>query len=66
MITEKTANVHTAKVNEIGISIVKTEEISMITIKKEPGCCNRPLISGTVGTRKHPVDVESILCSLNT
>ena len=62
-------NVHNANMSEIGISLVRTEEISMITIKQGPGCWNRPLISGTVGTRedgtrKHPVDVESILCSL--
>lgn len=41
----------------------------MIIVKKGKGCGNRPLISGTVGkredgTRKHPVDVEDILCSL--
>ena len=41
----------------------------MITIKKGQGCGNRPLISGTVGkregeTKKRPVDVESILCSV--
>ena len=47
------ANVHNAKVSEIGTSLVRTEEISMITIKNGPGCWNRPLISGTVETRKY-------------
>lgn len=41
----------------------------MIIVKKGQGCGNRPLIEGTVGKRengerKHPVDVELVLCAL--
>lgn len=41
----------------------------MIIVKKGQGCGNRPLIDGTVGKRengerKHPMDVEGILCAL--